>query len=543
MMRLSFRKKNMPRMSYLQAGASLACFFFLAAPSAPDCPKRLDSLVSAGQTSLDSGDVAGARRNFTTAYSCGMSKDSLCYFAAEIYIRAHELDTALTFNWALEKAGRFSRALCFSQRARIFRLIGWNREADSVLALSAGGERFDVEADVSASRGMLTLRPFSLTPINYLFNPGEDIDDRGREELRFKWSQRQDSWLKRTFISCNVRTDAPVPTRYSFADKSDTLIESFSLYAGAGDLPSSAQCVLGHRIAVHSDGKTDHFSKISCSAPLWKTRVVQAEHETKWTGFAGIDEMRNELSLSQISAGRRGGFLCAVSLSHHFSQSDFYQNKTGTTGIYRSIPVGYIDSLGVADSSLPRLRYYRDANRTQPFDSDFMRDYWNGQPGMRLITIPHHDLNMSLQSALHRQLPFNLTLIIADFIQCVWFPQKVEWFSIDDTAHISFYDLYSQDAIVYDGASGKYYINTQRQQLSFTRSSFIDLKKHEKTRMDCTISGSAIIEKQLGGLGRLYFSTTYVKGFSTLTGNDPLVCLDRYWEMRIGWKKDISYQR
>jgi hypothetical protein len=189
------------------------------------------------------------------------------------------------------------------------------------------------------------------------------------------------------------------------------------------------------------------------------------------------------------------------------------------------------------------LRYYRDANRTQPFESDFLSDYWDGQPGMRLITVPHHDVNMTLQSVWHRQLPFHLNLIIADFIQCAWFPQKVEWFSVDDKARVTFNDLYSFYGVVYDAASGNYYINTQRQQLAYMRGSFVDLKKHEKTRIDCTISGSVILEKQLGGLGKLYFSTTYVKGFSTLTEKDPLVCLDRYWEMQIGWKKDISYQR
>jgi hypothetical protein len=548
-MRARRRQKGIPRRRYIHAGIRLACVFFCAVISisgtttAPGCYARIDSLVLAGKKNLAKNDIVNARRCFAEAYTCGMSKDSMCYFAAEIYLQASAFDTALTFNYALEKVGHFKPETYLEQRARILHSLKNKRGRDSLPALFQKKDRYDASVNTSASRSVIALKPFTLTPINFDFKPGVDLDDKGNEGFRFKWSRRHDSRLKRTFVTFNVNTDLPVPTRYSFDEKSDTMLRAISLQAGAGDLPSAAECQIGERIAVHPDMKTDHFSSISLGIPVWKTRILQAEHETKWTGFSGLDDSRTQIIISHLLPGLKRSFFYGLTLSHHYSQTDFYQNKSGLSGIYRTIRVGYIDSLNLADSTQPRLRYFRDSSRTQPFDSDFLDEYWAEQPSMRLLTFPHHDVSLCIQSAWQRKLPLRINLIVADFIQCAWYPQKMTWFSIDDTVHISFYDLYMQDAVIYNPSDGGYYITTQRQQLAYMKNSLVPLKKHEKTRIDCFISGTIILEKELGIIGKLYCASTFVKGLSTLSEKDPLVCLDRYWEFRAGWKKDITFHK
>ena len=532
-----------------QDGATLALIFFClaffphGASSEPECSNRLGSLIIAGNRYLDNNDVANARRCFTKAYKCGMSKDSLCYFAAEIYMRSFAPDTALIFNWALEKSGRLKRELYMSQRARIFRMIGLKREADSLFALIRKNDQHEASVVASASRTVMSLAPFSLIPINLTLTPDIDIDDIGCEGIHYKWSRYHDSWLKRTFVMLDISTDLPVPTRHSFDEGSDTLIHFFSFSAGAGNFPATPECMVGHRFSVHTDNKTDHFNKLSCLIPINKSWFLTTNQNIKWTGSEGIDDSRTELCLSRLSLSRKYSWFRALSFSHHFSKSDLYQNKLGSSGIYRLMPLGYIDSLILPDSSQPRLRYYRDRNLTIPFTSDFIDEYWSEQPSLRLVTIPEHAFDASLRSSLRLNLPFGMRLITAPFVQCIWYPQKMQWFSIDDSATISYYRLYTDYAVVFNAADKKYFINTQRTQLHYMNNSFVELKKHEKARIDCYISMSVTLEKGLNEIGRLYCSATYVKGLSTLSRADPIVGLNYCWEFQVGWKKDISFAK
>jgi hypothetical protein len=52
-----------------------------------------------------------------------------------------------------------------------------------------------------------------------------------------------------------------------------------------------------------------------------------------------------------------------------------------------------------------------------------------------------------------------------------------------------------------------------------------------------------MIEKTLHPFGEIYVIFSYIKGFSTLKANDPLVKLNHYWELQAGWKKDFTYAK
>ncbi len=533
-----------------EGGRALVFIFYCAVFSGsalargPDYAAWIDSLVAAGNRSLDSHDQVSARRYFTAAYKCGMSKDSMYYFAAEIYLRAFAADTAMTFNWALEKSGHFKREIYLEQRARIFRAIGWKREADSLLAFIRKKEQHDVGLFASASRSILSLSPFSLAPINLTLRmPDADIDDNGNGGLRYKWSRHQDTRLKRIFMLLDGNTDIRLPTRHSFDEASDTLIRSISLYAGAGDFPSTPEGMLGHRIAVHKDKKIDHFDKASCSFSIGKQRFLQAGQDIKWTIDQGIDESRTRISLSQLSFQRKYTFLLAVSLSHQFSNMDLYQNKSGSGGIYQLIPVGYVDSLDVHDTTEPEYRYYRDQGLKDRYTGTQMRmdTYWARQPGMRLVTFPKHNLAAELKSSLQFKLPFRLNLTLLNSIQCLWYPKKIEWFTADDT--ISYSKLYTDCDVIFNAADGNYYINKNPNSPYYMKNNLVELKKHGKKRIDCYISLSTALEKQVCELGKFYFSATYLKNFSTLRHDDPIVGLNYCWELQAGWKKDISFTR
>jgi hypothetical protein len=163
---------------------------------------------------------------------------------------------------------------------------------------------------------------------------------------------------------------------------------------------------------------------------------------------------------------------------------------------------------------------------------------------MKLFVQPTQDINATVKSSLFLNLPFKTDLNIENNIQCSWYPEKkVIWFTVKndkDSSKINIENMQKIYAILYNVSDGKYYLTTNRVDPKSIKNNLIELKKHQKTRFDCYLSMTINIEKEIGILGELYFITSYMKCFSTLPENSPLITLNQNWELRAGWKKDIS---
>jgi hypothetical protein len=530
---------------YYLAGMLLYLFSIVVSGQAQGqsqkCPARwIDSLVFAGIRSLDSGNVSNANRYFTIAYRCGMSKDSMLYFAAELYMRSMALDTALTFNWGVEKSAHLPRSLYLEQRSRIFRLIGWTRQADSLLALLHKKVQLDFSLNVSGSRNILALNPIMIPPkSNLIFKPNDIIDDAGNAGIYNKLSLYNNSRLRRFFFILGLNGDFKLPTRYSYTDETDTILRSVALYAGVGELPFTPECMLGHRWAVHPDSKTDHFDKIMLSFPIKKDGYLSLGHDIKWTEN-GVEDDRTDLQFSRFTLHRKLTWLRTVSLSHHYSNFNQFENKVGSSGIFSMIPVGYVDSLPWNDSTEMELRYYYDQSRRLPSTEDYPEYYWAKQSGMRFLIQPEHDLNLHLKSSLTFTLPFKIGLNLQTTAWCSWYPDKVCWYTIPDSIKEYNFNIHDDYAIIYDASNGKYYLYMDRKQVYFNKDRLVELNKHEKTRIDFYFSMVVSLEKEVWKIGTVYFSAQYLKRISSLPEKVPLISLNQNWELQAGWKKDIS---
>jgi hypothetical protein len=506
-------------------------------------PRWIDSLVNAGIRSLDSGNVIAASRYFSIAYRCGMCKDSMLYFAAELYMYSMALDTALTFNWGLEKGGHLPQELYLGQRARIFRLKGWKQQADSILSIVRKKEQYNCSFNVYASRSILSINPITIPPkIDRIFRADEIIDDIGGFEVRNKVTHRNNTRFKQSYYMFNLDNDFKIPTRYSLTDGNDTAMRSVSCYFGIGELPLTPEGMFGHRWALHPDKKIDHYDRLLLSFPFTKKGYISTSHNVKWTKD-GICDNQTDLQFSWFTFRRKFSWFKIISAAHHFSRFNQYESQSGSSEIYSRIPLGYIDSLATKDSAESKYLYYRDRNLTQPFHLDtnpIISEYWDKQPLMRLVTQPEHDISAILKSTLQFTLPLKINLGISNYIRCSWYPEKICWFSLDDSITINYLEMYKDYAVVFNSQNGRYYLNRARTESDFHNNSLVELKRHEKTRLDCYLSMTVNIEKEIGRLGELYFITSYVKCFSTLPENSPLISLNQNWELRAGWKKDIS---
>ncbi|MBN1129240.1 MAG: hypothetical protein JXA71_09655 [Chitinispirillaceae bacterium] len=90
--------------------------------------------VSNVTEALDAGRYDAAYEYFQTAFSRGLSEDSLYYFWAEIYCRRGVLDTALALNIAARRknAGGLTIPL-LQQRYVIYATLGWAEEAGEIV--------------------------------------------------------------------------------------------------------------------------------------------------------------------------------------------------------------------------------------------------------------------------------------------------------------------------------------------------------------------------------------------------------------------------
>jgi hypothetical protein len=508
-------------------------------------PRWIDSLVCAGKRSLDSGNTDDAKRYFAIAFDCGMSKDSMLYFAAETYMRSFAPDTALTFNWGLEKTGHLPREIFLEQRSRIFRMIGMQQKADSILSIIRKKHRYDLSVNVSGSRNILTLNPVIIPPVNKtFFEPGEIIDDAGGIQINQRLYRYIDSRLRRIYAMLNFSSDFKIPTRYSFTDDNDTVMKSLSLSLGTGEMPRTPELMAGHRLAIYPDLNIVHFNNVLLSFPFKNSYTLSLSHDIKWANRQIYDD-RTDLHFYTIVPFLKNFWMPSVSAAYHFSKVNQYENDITTINLYPKLPLGYIDSRSLSDSLAAKSRYYSDRFLSHTVDIDTIMfpddDFWNYQPSMRLFEQPTKDISATIKSSLYLHLPLKTNLSIDNYLQCSWYPQKVQWFTVDNnSASVNIIAMQKAYAVVYNTSDGKYYLNTNRVDHSPMRNNLIALKKHEKTKVDCYLSIAVTIEKEIGLLGELYFKTGYVKCFSTLPENSPLISLNQSWELRAGWKKDIS---
>jgi hypothetical protein len=366
--------------------------------------------------------------------------------------------------------------------------------------------------------------------------------------------------LKRFFFAFDMETELGIPRPFrqytrDTLEESDTVIQAVAFHTGAGNFPLTPEFMLGHRLGIHTDGKTDHFSSLKLTYPLGIKRFLAVKHETKWTPDQGIDNSSTDMSYMQLSLGRKFSYFGIISSAFQYSKSNIYQNKLGTAGIYRPVPIGYIDKYIDSIQTGDQFRYYRSISDTVqvPIDGPLLYKYWSTQPGLTLVTVPEYDIAIALSSTFQISLPLKMKLSFMQSIQGIWFPKKLQWYSFDavnrndsnlkDDINKT-YD-YNNYAIVYNAADGKSYLNTGRGGQHYSNGSLkeISIINHSKTRMDCNISLSVGLEKEFNNIGKLFCATTFLKSFSTLTKDDPVVILNYYWEMRAGWKKDISFTR
>lgn len=519
--------------------------FAALSPDDTGCIRWRDTLIVAGIRSLDRQDAAAAERYFTAAYQCGMSKDSMCYFAAEMFLARMIPDTALVFNGALEKSTTFSQELRKEQRDRIYRLMSRGDSLES----PEKKDRYEASIGFHAIRSIVALNPLFVLPHKILLSIDPDTQDIGKSFIRFKWFRPRNLSTPPVFATFDIASDLPVATRYFQNEPTDTVMQSYSLSAGFGDVREMPELTLGYRLRLHGDGKADHYFQERISVLLKNQCMLNGFHESKWVA-GQLDESTVDLSILMFSSGTSRRQNWGLTFAHHYTRSFLYSDRLDSTSIFRPLPLGFTDSLLIGDTTEPYFRYYTDRNRTRPYTLPNIANYWRGQPDVYFSELPEHDLSASVKYQRRVALPLQMSVMLSGSLTGSWYPEKVTWFTVDNdtlsngnvVSGIWFDDLYEKFAIIYNAIDGKYYLSDNRTNVAYQPPNLTELHHHKKTRVDGFLMITTLVEKSLANYGTLFFSTVYSKGVSSMKKNEPVIRYDYGWEFTAGWKKNLYFQ-
>ncbi|HLV30604.1 MAG TPA: hypothetical protein VKY57_03435, partial [Chitinispirillaceae bacterium] len=512
-----------------------------AIPPGIDCAKWKDSLITAGISSLQNNKIDSARFFFAAAYDCGMSRDSMYYFAAEVFLQSGVFDTALVFNWALQNSGNFDPKTCQEQHNRIQKAIECSRKKKSSrLVDQAGKKKYSIVFRSSAERNKIKLNPVSFIPYAFTYDPHSDIDDAGKSGITCIFSRYTGNPVRRLCIRLAMDADLPLPTKYSFSDTTDTLKGLLGFSGGIGNFPKTPELQIGYQVQVHSTLRTDNFYRLMFTCAPSKTIFLSTDTEIKQVTNEGIVEYRTDLTMLKKMPHLRNCNHFAVQLQHIYSSTDIYQDETGvSSALYPFLPVGYVDSI----VNEKRFQYYYDNARLQAFNSVYLNDYWAGQPNMKLIRpYPEHQLNVTLRNAWRFFLPLRIRCDFSNSFTGTFYTKPVEWFEpeelfVEDVGSI-YRNMKLKYAIIYNAADGEYYLNMERSDLY--PNSVIRLDHYRKWRIDYTLFLSLHLERMIRKIGAIYCFAGYIKGFSTIASGDPIVTFNYGWDLQAGWRMNFS---
>ena len=126
----------MKRFAAISSCVVISCVLLLSGADRADAGKDTASisfLCEKGLRQLEKNRYDDALDCFGRAFSAGMSKDSLCFFCAEVYCTKGALDTALAFNFGIKAKNNPALVLRqLKQRAIIYSALGWKKDAEAV---------------------------------------------------------------------------------------------------------------------------------------------------------------------------------------------------------------------------------------------------------------------------------------------------------------------------------------------------------------------------------------------------------------------------
>ncbi len=510
-----------------------------------------------GLQQLDNAKFDDALYYFSRAFSAGMSKDSLCFFCAEVYFLKGALDTALGFNFGI-KAARNRRLAVqqLKQRALIYAALGWKKDVEKIMDSLSNMPRSPqrpyipdagvrIGADYTERRELDQLSfPYDgpLEP-QYFDGPGYD----GYGYVRWQVP------IGRQFLLKPSLEGLVTSKYYQTLTSRDSVNRSFGGGISLEHGPSGFSFDYGLRRLI--DYAREYTTQNTFSLSRSKTRagwttVVSGGYDVE-TG-AGSAKVNQRFWIighaDQPTAGQRGW-------TFQFMAS--YFDAAPIRQLYDTSNMVFPDSVNVMyvnDVHSSHVIHYQNAASSDTVPRSFLGYVLNSSDNMAMLdyrSYTQRQISVEPSAKYTVRLPLALSASLSCGTSLTYFSEPYSWLSTADPGGA--YAYAGRPIIVLSEKDQNYYWYMQPIQptpATFTEV-FGNTPVNKKTyRTDLTIDLLLTVAHPLGSLGTLAFGLEASKNYSTLrklklfsweiSGQDaPFAVPDRSWSAGITWTYDF----
>jgi hypothetical protein len=492
---------------------------------------------------------------FKSAYESGMSKDSLCYYVAESYLKKGALDTALAFNYSIKGDNDKIHNKKFEQRYLLFSLLEMKQEANETLdsmkwvahIFNKNNYLIPEYLRISNMGGFFKEKRFEAR--NYPFKSkdscylakGPEFHVNGVSSWNIPWPKKDvfsialNGSIFRNDTSYNVEYDL-LPFKYGFTFVINQLIpeltfnynfdryrDIFKTYTNSNSISLSW---------FKSDQRSNQISAITIMGNL-ESRAKSIQSYLLYTLF--FKEFNRSFYKFNTSLN---------SYYYHPLQRNAIEVKTPIHKIFVSdLNNQYASHYSIDTSGNYKLITINEDDRQNPYlrlQNAFFRNKSDTANKTNIIVYSDTNILVSYSPIItatlfvspslgfSMNLPYNFQFKLNAEYQFLYYFEKYRWLSIDLPKPEEYY-------LAYEINSSQYYLDTSKTtRISFEEVFFpFPTQMEEKRRLDHTISISTTISKQVFSICNLSVSGTYEKHLSNLRKELPLELTDHTWRINL----------
>jgi hypothetical protein len=502
---------------------------------------RIDTLIADGKACVDCFDYICAKDKYVNAHKSGMSKDSLCYFIAELYIHKGNFDTALVYNFACKSEVLPLKNLAQQQRKRIIDTLNIAQkyhpgstppDPAKTSSLSQGIHFLGTQTILSYN----TYKSNTYIPLNendgdLIFSYDDPIAATGlfdkyiRETNNGKYTYTLDLSLTGVFSLLN---DPPLERRF----------QNLTIQSSASIINRQSGLRLSNSVSYSNDFSESRYFNVSpiIGLPFKFRNTLMAFNLPSRLLFDKKFHLIDGKAGFNLIASKAGNGIFRYGATIDLNYNWRPEKKL------LSIKVGYTDSL-VTNGT---FNFYLDKDCTKKFNNDDgVGSYWfDSVPEISWIKMPEQKVNatLGLNSMIFWSKFWNLGFTF--FIDGKIFTQKTSWYTIDTLSNLR--DGQSGlFVLLYEKKSGKFYdhVPVGTSNNNGEPKLIKEFKLNEKKRFDGTVSAQMVLQRFGSHYGNFTVMLWGSQTFSTLHHYRIPIPVPKYSWGITGDYKPIHYVR
>ena len=513
--------------------------------------------VLQGQKRTAARDFDGALFYFAKALGAGMSKDSLCYFCAEVYCAKDALDTALAFNFGVKAAGNTRLALlALKQRAAIYMVLGWKKDVDQILDSISNLPRIPqrpyipdagvrIGSDYTERRELDQLSfPFD-GPLQPQYYDGPGFNGYGYVRWEIPIGRQ---------LLIKPGLEGLVTSKYYQTTTSrDSVNRSLGGFVSFEHARSGLSLDYGLRRLIDYAGQYSTQNSVGLSRSKTKagwTTVVSGGYDVETgAGLAKVNQRFWVVGQADQPATRQKGWTFQL-MASYFDAAPIRQLYDTSVMLFPdSVNVMYVN-----DVRSSTVVHYQSASSRDTVPRSFLGYVFNSSDNTAVLdyrTYSQRQISVAPSAKYTARLPLAFSASLSCGTSLTYFTEPFSWLTTANPAGA--YAFEGRPIIVFSEKDQNYYWYMEPVQpnpASFTEVFGSTPVNKKAYRTDLTVELLLSVAHPIGVLGTLAFRLEALKNYSTLrklklfsweiSGQDaPFAIPDRSWSAGITWTYDF----